>query len=257
MKPVSLLLAVFGITLHLSFATATDGLLRSDVSVADGEQQAGSLFRLDFIEGALQARAQLQLSAKAKSDLDCWMHPNVRRLMRQACRPRAIVPPHAQPRQDEADGPSSSSKANVNVDKDELYGAKSRLALAATNCFLAQSGLPTHECPDVTPLEVCTRSFGQDARAFNAFITFTTHIDNVCLTHQREAFQEATEGAVNSLYTATASTAHQLRSFASDAQNVLSSVRTQHSALSEQIDQLSQVRRLFCCRLFVPLRRCQ
>ena len=79
---------------------------------------------------------------------------------------------------------------------------QSRLAIAFTNCHLAKSGLPTYACTDAMTVEACTAPMAASTSglAFSSYTTFFTHAESMCFYLQSEAFQRATEHAVDALH---------------------------------------------------------
>lgn len=80
-----------------------------------------------------------------------------------------------------------------------------------TNCHHLNSGLSglVVECPE-DDIQACTQSLGKNVMAYHSYTQFLNHIDNICFYIQRDHFEESTEKAVHSLYTAAIATTGQL-----------------------------------------------
>merc|ERR1719316_618020 len=89
---------------------------------------------------------------------------------------------------------------------------RSRLAVMFTNCHLEKSGLTTYTCTEAMSVEACPRPMVDSVNsiAYSAYTTFFTHAESMCFYLQSEAFQRATEVAVDALHASAAGTARQL-----------------------------------------------
>eukprot|EP00808_Paulinella_micropora_P026147 g42575.t1 len=116
------------------------------------------------------------------------------------------------------------------------YDNRARIAIALSNCHLAQSGLPTHPCPEESLITPCTKSLGRDPVAFNTYSTFFAHVDNICFYVQRRLFQKSTERVVNDLYTATFKTGATLKAFYQDIYTVGNTLSSSMGSLQERLD---------------------
>ena len=89
---------------------------------------------------------------------------------------------------------------------------RSRLAVQFTNCHLDKSGLEMYPCSTEMSVAACTRPMvdSPSGLAYSAYTTFYTHAESMCYYLQSEAFQQATEAAVDRLHSSARGTAEQL-----------------------------------------------
>ena len=89
---------------------------------------------------------------------------------------------------------------------------RSKLAVQFTNCHLEKSGLDQYACTREMSVASCTRPMvdSPSGLAYSAYTTFYTHAESMCYYLQSEAFQRATETAVDLLHSSARGTAQQL-----------------------------------------------
>ena len=107
-----------------------------------------------------------------------------------------------------------------------------------TNCHLEKSGLQTYECTDAMDIVACTRPMVDSVNsiAYSAYTTFYTHAESMCFYLQSEAFQRATENAVDALHASARGTAAQLGELQIQATHVINdtkAIRSEQAAAAE------------------------
>lgn len=72
-----------------------------------------------------------------------------------------------------------------------------RLALMFANCFLLKTGRKTYKCKPNDELAECTKHMSSEA--YNVYIEFFTHTQNICFFLQAQLWQELTEDSISRL----------------------------------------------------------
>ena len=125
---------------------------------------------------------------------------------------------------------------------------RSRLAVQFTNCHMEKSLLPTYACTESMDIAQCTRPMVDSVNsiAYSAYTTFYTHAESMCFYLQSEAFQRATEQAVDRLHASAKGTAAQLGELQAQAGHIVSdtmSIRNEQQAAAEAAQKLLEGQR--------------
>ena len=105
---------------------------------------------------------------------------------------------------------------------------RSWLAVQFANCHLQKSGLPTYECSRNMTTASCTQPMVDSVNsiAYSVYTTFYTHAESMCFFLQSEAFERATERAVDQLHLSSVDAAKRMAALGEHAASLVEHTST-------------------------------